>query len=238
MSGEADKEAIAAAGERTIGEELNQAAADEETSTGEGKRLKKKKGEKRPKKGGGSKKKLLALPVLGLLVVLAGFTLKLRSGAVDKSEPQEPAASSEAASSGAASSGEPSKEAASSGAASSGAASSGAASGEAPEAPAEPAAEENILTMSESVDYIHTLSPEQLGLEGESMDDFELLPSEGLILVDGEPCTEIMVYRRDPKTGTNVFQGSYLLDRSGSRLYRLDRDSNAVTELLTPGGMG
>ncbi len=225
MSGETDKEAITAAGETTIGEELDQAAADGETSSGEGKRLKKAKGEKRSKKGGGSKKKLLALPVLGLLVVLVGFTLKLRSGAVDKSETQEPAASSEAASSGASSS-----EAASS---------SGAASGEAPEAPAEPPEEEkNIMTMSESVDYIHTLSPKQLGLEGDSMDDFEMLPSEGLILVDGEPCTEIMVYRRDPKTGTNVFQGSYLLDRSGSRLYRLDRDSNAVTELLPSGGMG
>ncbi len=228
MSGEADKEAIAAAGEKTIGEELDQAAADEETSSGEGKRLKKEKGGKRSKKGGGSKKKLLALPVLGLLVVLVGFTLKLRSGAVDKSEPQEPAASSEAASSEAASSGEPSEEAASSGAASS----------EALEASPEPAAEESILTMSESVDYMHTLSPGQLGLEGDSMDDYEMLPSEGLILVDGEPCTEIMVYRRDPKTGTNVFQGSYLLDRSGSSLYRLDRDSNAVTELFTPGGMG
>lgn len=229
MNGEADKEAAAAAGERTIGEELNQAAADEEPSSGEGKRLKKEKGGKKSKKSGGSKKKLLALPVLGLLVVLAGFTLKLRSGAVDKSEPQEPAASSEeAASSEAASSGEPSEEAAS----------SGAASGEALEASPEPAAEENILTMSESVDYMQTLTPGQLGLEGDSMDDYEMLPSEGLILVDGEPCTEIMVYRRDPKTGTNVFQGSYLLDRSGSSLYRLDRDNNAVTELFASGGMG
>lgn len=225
MSGEADREAIAAAGEKTIGEELDQAAAEEEPSSGEGKRLKKAKGEKRSKKGGGSKKKLLALPVLGLLVVLAGFTLKLRSGAVDKSA-TEPAASSEAASSEAASSGEPSEEAAS----------SGAASGEAPEAAPEPA-EENILTMSESVDYMQTLSPALLGLEGDSMDAYEMLPSEGLILVDGEPCTEIMVYRRDPKTGTNVFQGSYLLDRSGTSLYRLDRDSDAVTELFTPGGM-
>jgi len=92
-------------------------------------------------------------------------------------------------------------------------------------------------TMTDSVDYIKSLSPGALGLEGDSMEEYEVIPQGGVVLVDGKQCTEVFVYRKDDKAGTNCFLGSFLLDRSGGQLYRLDQDSGTVTPVDLTGAV-
>ncbi len=84
-------------------------------------------------------------------------------------------------------------------------------------------------TMTDSVDYIKSLSPDDLGLEGDSMEEYEVIPQGGVVLVDGHQCSEVFVYAKDEKAGTNRFLGSFLLDRSDGQLYQLDQDSGTVT---------
>jgi len=193
---------------KTLGEEL---AAAAETGSGDGG------GEKRKKGRGGSKKKLLLIPILGVLVVLAGgFVWKRFSGGgpvkADRELLLRKANSLEEAS---------------------GKDGEGAALLKAlnPHAKEAAEAEADSMTMSESIEYIEALAPQTLGLEGSSMDEYEVFPTVGTVLVDGVPCTEVYVYRQDAKTGTNTFQGSYLLDRSGNALYALDREQGVVTQL-------
>jgi len=96
-------------------------------------------------------------------------------------------------------------------------------------APAVLTAPQTSKTVSDCVDYIGSLSPGALGLEGESMEDYEIIPQNGIVLVDGQQCAEVFVYARDEKTGTNQFLGDFLLGRADSRLYRLDQESGTVT---------
>ena len=88
------------------------------------------------------------------------------------------------------------------------------------------------MTTSESIAYFRGLSPESLGLPGESMDDYDIFASEHLIFVDDVPCKEFRVYSIADKTGTNHVEGLYLMTQRGARkLYRLDEATNTVTEL-------
>jgi len=165
-------------------------------------------------------KKLLVIPVVLLAAaVLAGYTFISR-GTERRIGPSEPAASSAAASgsgtSSAASSGVPDQSDASSPQA------EGSQTAPLRAAPAQ-------KTVPESVDYIRSLSPAKLGLEGDSMDSYEIIPEGSVVLVDGMQCTEVFVYRVDEETGTNCFMGSYLLSRADNRLYSLDQDTGIVT---------
>lgn len=165
-------------------------------------------------------KKLLAIPVVLLAaVVLVGYTF-ISHGTERRIGPSEPAGSSAAVSGGGAS-----------GAASSGAPDQPDASGPQAEgsqtAPLRAAPAKK--TVPESVDYIKSLPPAKLGLEGDSMDSYEIIPEGSVVLVDGMQCTEVFVYRVDEKTGTNCYMGSYLLSRADSRLYSLDQDTGIVT---------
>ena len=89
------------------------------------------------------------------------------------------------------------------------------------------------MTTAEVVSYIEHLSPSVLGLEGDSMDDYELFASESIILVDGRTCTQVRVYGDGP-AGTNEIKGIYFLSRDGKRyLYRYDEETNTVEQLDT-----
>jgi len=194
---------------KTLGEELASAV---ETGAEDGG------GKKRKKKGrGGSKKKLLFIPIVVALAALAGgFAWKRFSGGGPVKADRElllRKANSIEEDSGSDEEGAVLLKARN------------------PHAKEETAVELSSMTMSESIDYIEALVPQSLGLEGKSMDEYEVFPTVGTVLVDGMPCTEVYVYRQDVKTGTNTFQGSYLLDRSGNALYALDRDQGVVTQL-------
>ncbi len=91
---------------------------------------------------------------------------------------------------------------------------------------------QTALTVADAVTFLCSLSPQVLGLEGDSMDEYTVYPAEGLVTVDGELHTELSVYRHDGEAGTNDFQGCYLLSRGPQRrLYLLDRFTREVTEL-------
>ena len=90
------------------------------------------------------------------------------------------------------------------------------------------------LSTEQMMDYIQSLSPSVLGLEGTSMEDYDLLIQDGSVLIDGIPCVRINAYRIDSQTGTNEIGGNYFLSLDGSHLYRLDVASNSVEELDTP----
>ncbi len=175
---------------------------------------------KKEKKGRGLSKKLLLIPLVLLLLggaVTAFFLLRGRSETKlgltdlpDQSVQAEPLAGDSSA--GDASSGEESPDAAPSAG-----------------TPAVLTAPKTTKTMTDSVDYIKSLSPGALGLEGDSMEEYEVIPQGGVVLVDGHQCTEVDVYAKDDKAGTNRFLGSFLLDRSSGQLYRLDQDSDTVT---------
>ena len=102
--------------------------------------------------------------------------------------------------------------------------------------PPEPVSPMGPMGMSadQIMDYIGTLNPSVLGLEGATMEEYDLLMQDGPVLIDGNPCVRVNAYRIDSETGTNEIGGNYFLSLDGSHLYRLDVASNSVTELDLP----
>ncbi len=177
------------------------------------------------KKGGKLSKKLLVLLVLILAAaVLAGYTFMNRG--------TERRLGSDGADASASSS-------ADSSAGDSSAADSSAGDSSEAEPPAQPETlkkTETTKTVPETVNYLRSLSPSALGLEGNSMEGYEIIPKGNVVFVDGRQCTEVFVYEVDEDTGTNCFLGSYLLDRGeGGQLYSLDQDSGVVTQINLAG---
>lgn len=72
---------------------------------------------------------------------------------------------------------------------------------------------------------LETIHPSKLGLPGESMDAYKLIPQEGSVRIAGAVCMRVNIYGEG-----NKFAGSYFLSTDG-KLYRLDEDANAVVEL-------
>lgn len=109
-------------------------------------------------------------------------------------------------------------------------------SAQAPEA----GAQSGAMTVAEVLEYFSALSPQTLGLTGDSMEDYEYYPSQQVVPVDGILCTEVDVYSRSGSAGANGIEGRYLLSRASPvRLFRVDSGSNVVTELFldqTPAG--
>ncbi len=179
------------------------------------------------KKGGKLSKKLLVLLVLLLAAaVLAGYTFMNRG--------TERRLGSDGADASASSS-------ADSSAGDSSAADSSAGDSAEAEPPAQPETlkkTETTKTVPETVSYLRSLSPSALGLEGDSMEGYEIIPKGNVVFVDGRQCTEVFVYKVDEDTGTNRFLGSYLLDRGeGGQLYSLDQDSGVVTQIDLTGAV-
>ncbi len=102
--------------------------------------------------------------------------------------------------------------------------------------PPEPVSPMGPMGMSadQIMDYIGSLNPSVLGLEGATMEEYDLLMQDGSVLIDGNPCVRVNAYRIDSETGTNEIGGNYFLSLDGSHLYRLDVASNSVTELDLP----
>ncbi len=85
---------------------------------------------------------------------------------------------------------------------------------------------QRALTLTETVDYVRSLPPSAIGLEGSSMAEYSLIPVQGSPMVDGQVCRHLNVYQEDPNAGTNVFKGTYLV--GGSGVYELDEATNEV----------
>lgn len=72
---------------------------------------------------------------------------------------------------------------------------------------------------------LENIHPSKLGLPGESMEAYKLIPQEGSFRIAGAISTRVNVYGAN-----NQFMGSYFLSTEG-KLYKLDEEANAVVEL-------
>lgn len=86
-------------------------------------------------------------------------------------------------------------------------------------------------TLSGVVDYVSSLSPSELDLPGESMQEYHFYPSEGTRLVDGAVCRQFSVYKPDENTQTNTFIGYYLISAVGRHVYKVDPETKETTQL-------
>jgi len=87
------------------------------------------------------------------------------------------------------------------------------------------------MTMHEAQEYLESLTPEMLGLEGESMDDYDVFTFDGTVIVDNRACVRMNVYSIDNVQQSNEFMGCYLMSLDGRHLYRLDTSTQEIVEL-------
>ncbi len=80
------------------------------------------------------------------------------------------------------------------------------------------------MTLTQAIDFMYESDPARLGLSGESMEEYDIMPMDGAVLVGTVPCQRMNVYGKDPKTGTNIIAGQYLLSGDGRYLYRVGED--------------
>jgi hypothetical protein len=87
------------------------------------------------------------------------------------------------------------------------------------------------ITLAEALDYIKTLAPSQLGLDGTSMSEYEVYALDGSATVDGRPCLRLKVCSTNNASKTNLPVGTYLLTGDKRHLYSLDEVNRKVTEI-------
>lgn len=90
------------------------------------------------------------------------------------------------------------------------------------------------MTAKTAVDFLKALPPSLLGLEGDSMEEYNVYYLEGEALVNGIPCIRLRVYRMIPPEMSNKIAGTYFLTADKTQLFRLDMESNAVSEIALP----
>ena len=83
------------------------------------------------------------------------------------------------------------------------------------------------MTLAEAVDHMYSLPPELLGLEGESMEPYLVFPIDGSVMVEGAPAMRMYVYSKS-ESGTNVFEGQYLLANGGHTIYAVQDDGSLL----------
>lgn len=83
-------------------------------------------------------------------------------------------------------------------------------------------------SIKEQNEYFASLDPQKLGLEGENMQDYMIYPQQGWVMVNDIECREIMVYRMDPQTATNVVVGTYYLSSDLTHVFQKTADDQIV----------
>ena len=84
----------------------------------------------------------------------------------------------------------------------------------------------DTVTLEEAVAYVKSLSPAYLGLTG-SMDDYNVIPQDGIVMLDDRPCLCVNVYLAQ----THQIQHSYLLTLPDLQVYLLDRTTGEASPL-------
>lgn len=90
------------------------------------------------------------------------------------------------------------------------------------------------MSVDQIMDYMGSLNPAVLGLEGTSMENYDLMMQDGSVLIDGNPCVRVNAYEIDQRTGTNTIGGNYFISLDGGHIYKLDVASDTVSELAIP----
>jgi hypothetical protein len=86
------------------------------------------------------------------------------------------------------------------------------------------------LSLTGALDYFESLSPSQLGLEGESMDEYRVYSMDGAVTVDGRACLRLQVYGLTDDN-TNKIAGNYLISGDRLHVYRVDEVTGTVVEI-------
>lgn len=89
----------------------------------------------------------------------------------------------------------------------------------------DPKPEPAAAAVSRGLSDMEALHPSKLGLAGDSMDAYELIPQDGAVRIGGATCMRVNIY-----DGNSQIAGSYFLSSDG-HLYKLDDEANAVVEL-------
>lgn len=87
------------------------------------------------------------------------------------------------------------------------------------------------IGVREAADQLISMTPAELGLEGTSMADYEVISQNGVEMVDGMSYIRVDVYNGSTSPRPYEFVGSYLMSVNGSHLYRLDPFTNELQEL-------
>jgi hypothetical protein len=87
------------------------------------------------------------------------------------------------------------------------------------------------LTLVTAVDYLESLDPSALGLEGTSMTQYQIYALDGAVFVDGNPCLHLKVCSVESPEKANEISGDFLITGDKRHIYSLDVTDSAVTEL-------
>lgn len=89
----------------------------------------------------------------------------------------------------------------------------------------DPKPEPEVIPVKRGLSDLEAMHPSQLGLPGDSMDSYELMPQEGSVRIANSICMRVNIYDADSQIA-----GSYFISNDG-KLYKLDETVNAVVEL-------
>ncbi|MCF0151377.1 MAG: hypothetical protein HUJ80_08215 [Firmicutes bacterium] len=87
------------------------------------------------------------------------------------------------------------------------------------------------MTITDVQDYVQNLKPSYLGLDGESMAEYNVYLMDGYARMGDTYCMRFNVYRTDGVAGTNEIAGMYTISCDSQKVYRYDADARTVTEL-------
>lgn len=87
--------------------------------------------------------------------------------------------------------------------------------GEVNQPPVEP------VTYSEAVEFMKSLDPTALELEGDRMDAYSIYPMDGAVMVDGTLCLKLQIYPPHEPERANAIAGTYLLTGDKAHVYLL-----------------
>ncbi|MDR3767283.1 MAG: hypothetical protein Q3Y08_09675 [Butyricicoccus sp.] len=86
-----------------------------------------------------------------------------------------------------------------------------------------------LLSFTSAKALMYTVSPEEIGLPGGSMNDYSIKPGPGFVMVDGQACLTMYIYGKNAE-GTNSLMGTYFITSDGSGLYRQIGDTTNEVE--------
>lgn len=95
----------------------------------------------------------------------------------------------------------------------------------------EPEKEPEPASMEEQLESLTGMSPQELGLEGTSMENYRIFPVEGFVQVGEITCRRFNIYEVREPEGVPVIVGTYLISSDQQHVYQLDPETNLVTAL-------
>lgn len=88
--------------------------------------------------------------------------------------------------------------------------------------------EEPMMNTGSAMDYVERMSPADLGLPGESMEEYHTYAQGGNVVIDGKVFRKFTVYSVDEVTNTNEFVGVFVMSGNGRTIYREDQETGEL----------